>query len=82
MLMIKISFFCLIIFILDRFLLWLEKKGWLFYRKRKSPGAFMGNALLELNSIFQASSRNVIEVRQKVGSTKSHEADSTKDNLT
>ncbi len=76
MILVKIVLICAVIFSLDRFLLWLESKGWLFYRKRKSSGGFVGNALLELNSIFQPSSRNVIEVKQNVAKNKRSEADS------
>lgn len=74
--LIKILLSCAILFLIDRFLLWIEKKGWLFYRKRKSSGGFIGNALLELNSVFQPSSRHVIEVKQKAGNIKRCEADS------
>lgn len=68
---------CLLVFFLDRFLLWIEKKGWLYYRKRKSPGGFSGNALLEVNSIFQPSSHNVIYVKQKSEFVKCYENENT-----
>lgn len=74
----KIVLLCVIVFSVDRLLLWIEKKGWLFYRKNKSPGGFVGNALLELNSIFQASSRNVIEVKQKARYIKQSRSNSRK----
>lgn len=74
--MIKILLCCVLLFSVDRFLFWLEQKGWLFYRRRKSPGGFVGNALLELNTIFQPSTRNVIEVKQKAGDIKQCESDS------
>ncbi|GEM_PF-5591293 len=74
---IKIAFLCVVFFVMDRFLLWIEAKGWLFYRKRKSPGGFLGNALLELNTIFQPSSSNVIEVKQKAGKIKPQESGSS-----
>lgn len=77
--LIKIILFFLLIYIMDCFLLWLERKGWLFYRKRKSPGGFVGNALLELNSVFQPSSHNVIEVKKKAGDTMHCEVDRQSD---
>jgi len=42
--------FCMVIYFIDRACLWLESKGWLYYRKNKPHGGVVGNALLELHS--------------------------------
>jgi hypothetical protein len=56
---------CLGLYILDRCCLWLEEKGYLYYRKRKpQTGGFIGNTLLELQTIFNPSTQNVIEMKQ------------------
>ena len=53
------------IFILDRTGLWLEKKGWVHWRRKKSTGGGMGNAFQELHSFLNPSSLHVLEVKQK-----------------
>lgn len=56
---------CLGLYILDRFCLWLEERGYLYYRKRKSDrSGLIGNTLLELQNIFNPSTQNVIEMKQ------------------
>lgn len=53
------------IFILDRFGLWAERKGWIFYRHRKPSGTAMGALVLELQQIFESGkARHVLEVQQ------------------
>jgi hypothetical protein len=54
----------LALFLIDRICLWLEAKGWLYYRHHKSQGGFIGSALLELNSFLQPSVRYTIEMKQ------------------
>lgn len=50
-------------FVLDRCLLWMEARGWLNYRRnRLSRGAAVYHAL-ELHSIFDPGTEEVIEVR-------------------
>jgi hypothetical protein len=51
------------LFIIDRLGLWLEAKGWVYWRKRKSGGA--GHALQEFDALFRPSARYTIEVKQK-----------------
>ncbi len=56
---------CIGLYIFDRCCLWLEKKGHLYYRKRKPDrSGLIGNALLELQNIFNPSTQNVIEMKQ------------------
>ncbi|HKV07547.1 MAG TPA: hypothetical protein VJ725_05355 [Thermoanaerobaculia bacterium] len=51
------------LFLLDRLGLYLESRGWIYYRKTKASPASLGNALLELQSILEPGKRNVVEVR-------------------
>lgn len=53
------------IFILDRMGLWLESKGWIYWRKKRSTGAGFGNALQELDAFFRPNSRYTIEVNKE-----------------
>lgn len=54
------------LYILDQLGLWMERKGWLYYRHKKpSTGGGVGNALQELNALMNPSIRHVVEVKQK-----------------
>lgn len=56
---------CAALYIFDKILLWLEEKGLLYYRKRKSDrSGLIGNTLLEIQNIFNPSTQNVIEMKQ------------------
>jgi hypothetical protein len=48
---------------LDRVGLWMERRGWLYYRRVKPSSSSLGNALLELQSILEPSKQHVIEAR-------------------
>ena len=52
---------------LDRLLLWMERRGWVYWRmtkRRTGPG--VGNALLEIQSLVEPSARHLLETRQEV----------------
>ena len=70
-----------LLILLDKFGLWLESKGWLYYRKRKSNSSILGNSLQELNAIFMPSNRHVIEAKQNEVAYKKHEADAPSEPL-
>jgi len=50
------------LYILHRFALYAEKRGWIYYRKAGS-GSAMGNALLEVQTFMEPSKRYVVEAR-------------------
>ncbi|MEW6364193.1 MAG: hypothetical protein AB1714_06095 [Acidobacteriota bacterium] len=54
------------LFLVDRFLLWAEARGWIFYRRRKaSPGTF-GGAMLEIESLLEPGKHHTaIVMREK-----------------
>ena len=55
------------LFLLDRLLLWMERKGWVYWRKTtRSTGPGVGNALLEIQSLVEPSAQHVLELRQEV----------------
>jgi hypothetical protein len=62
------------IFIIDRVGLWLESKGWIYWRKRKSSGG-VGNAFQELNAFFHPSARHTIELKQKYSKQRDEQGD-------
>ena len=62
------------LFLIDRFGLWMEGKGWLYYRHKKPSGG-IGNALQEFNALLNPSARQVIEVKQKVSKREDDQGD-------
>jgi hypothetical protein len=48
--------------VVDRALLWCERRGWIYYRHSRRHGA--GTALLNIEAFFQPSRQHVIELRQ------------------
>lgn len=50
---------------LDRGLLWAQRRGWIYYRRRKPSRSALGSAFLEVQSIFEADKRHVLEVRRQ-----------------
>ena len=54
------------VFLLDQLMLWVERRGWIYYRKRQpSGGSGVGNALLEVQSLIEPDKRAMIEVREE-----------------
>lgn len=51
------------LFVLDRLGLWMEARGWIYYRKKKPSATDLGNAFLELQSMLEPGKRNVVVVR-------------------
>lgn len=50
--------------LLDRLGLWMERRGWIYWRKRRSKGT-LGATLLELQKIFESGkSKHVIEAKR------------------
>ena len=56
--------FAICIWLFDTFCLWLERKGWLYYRLKKPQTGILGTALQELNAQLLPGKRHVI-VAQK-----------------
>jgi hypothetical protein len=52
-----------------------EARGWVYWRKRKaSPGSF-GNALMEIESIYNPSKKNVVEEQRRQHEEEDDEGD-------
>ncbi|RVW02033.1 hypothetical protein EGT50_11425 [Rhodococcus xishaensis] len=49
--------------ILDQFGLWAERRGWIYWRKKKGTGGSPG-ALEYMNTLFSPSTQNVVEERE------------------
>lgn len=54
------------VFLLDRLLLFFEKKGYIYYRKTKGTGSTLGASALEMQSILQPEKKYIVEEKKKV----------------
>ena len=49
------------LFAFDRLALWAERRGWIYYRKRKASARALGNALLETQVLLEPRARETVE---------------------
>ncbi len=49
---------------LDRLLLAMERRGWIYYRKKQGSRATLGGALLQVQAIFEPQKEHAAEVRK------------------
>jgi len=54
----------LLLFLLDKLFLWMERKGWIYYRKKKPNRSSLGNAFLEIQSFLEPSKKIMVEVKK------------------
>ena len=52
---------------IHRISIWAAQRGWIYYRGKGGSSGALGNAFLELQTIFEPSKRHVIEERVKKG---------------
>ena len=54
---------------IHRLALWLEQRGWLYYRDRRASSSALGNAMLRSQAIVDPSAEHVLEerLREDVG---------------
>ena len=53
------------VFLLDRLLLFFEKKGYIYYRKTKGTGSALGASALDIQSMLQPEKKYVVEEKKK-----------------
>jgi len=53
------------IWLFDKTCLWLERKGWLYYRFKKPQKGIIGDVLQELNAQIMPSNRHVIVAKKQ-----------------
>ena len=56
-----IVFAAIILYGLDRLFLWMEDKGWIYYRKKKASPKMAASALLEVHSILEPEKKIMLE---------------------
>jgi hypothetical protein len=45
--------------------LWMERKGWIYYKHNKPSSNALGNAFLEVQSILEPNKKHIIEVKKE-----------------
>ena len=50
------------LFLLDKILLKMEARGWIYYSKKKPSRSSLGNAFLEIQSFLEPSKKELVEV--------------------
>jgi hypothetical protein len=53
----------LILYALNRLTRWLYRRGWIRWRMRRGTSSALGNAMLGVQTIFEPSKREVLELR-------------------
>jgi hypothetical protein len=52
------------VFALDRLLLYMEKRGRIYYRKKKPGSSALSNACLEIQQLLEPSKKYVVEIKK------------------
>ena len=56
-----VVFGVVVVFAVHRLLLWMESRGWIYYRKSSSHSGALGNAFMALHSILDPESGRAAE---------------------
>lgn len=51
---------------LHRLALWMEDRGWIYYRRRRGSSGALGDAFLEVQSLVDPGQKAVLEARRQV----------------
>lgn len=46
--------------------LWMERRGWIFYRDTKASSSSASNAFQSVQAIFEPGAQHTVEIRRKV----------------
>lgn len=61
---------------LHRLALWMESRGWIYYKKKHASAGTLGAAFLEIQAIAQPEKKYVLEMRQDQRAERDDEGDS------
>jgi hypothetical protein len=45
--------------------LWMEERGWIYYRKKHGSSGSLSSAVLEVQALFEPSRRHVLEAKRE-----------------
>lgn len=63
--LIIIALICIALYSLHRLALWMEARGWIYYKHRKASPATRASAALELQTLIEPQKRHVLRVKQE-----------------
>jgi hypothetical protein len=52
------------LYALHRLALWMEERGWLYYRHKRGSSGALGAAFLEVQALLEPANRHVLEIRR------------------
>lgn len=64
-----------LIFVLNRFLLYMESRGWIYYRKKKPGSGALSSACIEIQQMLEPSKKYVVQVRKNEKRTQQEAGD-------
>jgi len=54
------------LYLFDQLCLWAERRGWIYWRKRRATSSALGSVTLELQKLFESGkAKHVIEVKSE-----------------
>lgn len=71
-----IAVLALALYGLHRMALWMESRGWIYYKKKHASAGTLGAAFLEIQAIAQPEKKYVLEMRQDQRAERDDEGDS------
>lgn len=51
------------LFLIDRFALWAEERGWIYWRRKRAKTGALGSALMEMDTLTNPSAQHVVEAK-------------------
>jgi hypothetical protein len=54
------------LFLLDRFLLWCESRGWIYYRRSKASPGTAASAFLEMQAMLEPGKEHILKESKRV----------------
>ena len=53
------------LWLLDRVLLWMESRGWIYWRRKQPSASSLGTAVLEVQSLLEPAKQHVVQVKRE-----------------
>jgi len=60
---------------LDKVLLWVEGRGWIFYRRNRPTPGSLSSAFLEMHGLIEQGKKVIVQEMKKVKQDESHSGD-------
>ena len=55
--------------------LWMERRGWIYYAKRRASGGALASAILELQQFAQPGTKHILEMKRESRAEQDNESD-------